>query len=100
MSDAILALGDKFSILLAAIESMSCGLPVITSNIHGINDYSIDGVTGYKCAPDDVDGFKNAIEKLLADSSLREKMGAVNKEAVKKYNISSVLEEMRIIYDM
>ncbi len=85
---------------LAAIESMACGLPVITSNIHGINDYSIYGVTGYKCDPDDIDGFKNAIEKLLADQSLRERMGAVNKETVKKYDISSVLEEMRIIYDM
>ena len=39
---------------LAAIEAMSSGLPLITSNINGIKDYSIDGVTGYSCNPTDV----------------------------------------------
>ena len=85
---------------VSMMEAMASGLPIVCSRIRGNTDLIKDGEGGFLCAPDDVDGFKNAIEKLLADSSLREKMGAVNKEAVKKYDISAVLEEMRIIYDI
>ena len=42
---------------MVALEAMAAGLPIITSNIHGIVDYSIDGVTGYLCNSTDVDAF-------------------------------------------
>ncbi|MDY2836937.1 MAG: glycosyltransferase family 4 protein, partial [Bilifractor sp.] len=45
---------------MAAIEAMACALPIVTSNIHGVNDYSKDGVTGLKAASDDVEGFRKA----------------------------------------
>ena len=56
---------------LSAIEAMACGLPLITSNVHGINDYSIDGLTGYKFAPTDVEGFAHGIQTLKNNEALR-----------------------------
>src|SRR5699024_6464187 len=41
---------------LAALEAMAAGLPIITSNIHGIVDYSVHGVTGYNYQPSDTKG--------------------------------------------
>ncbi|MCL2096541.1 MAG: glycosyltransferase family 4 protein [Oscillospiraceae bacterium] len=84
---------------LAAIEAMSAGLPIITSNIHGINDYSEDGVTGYSVNPKDVDGFASAIDSLAKDKDLRKKMGGYNKGAVKKFDLANVMEKMRKIYE-
>lgn len=75
---------------LAAIEAMACGLPLITSDMHGINDYSADGVTGYKCAPTNAAGFADAIDKLVNDPLLRKKMGQNNKLLAKKYEISAI----------
>ena len=49
---------------LSAIEAMAAGLPLLTSNVGGINGYSENGLTGYKYAPDDVDGFDEGIKKL------------------------------------
>lgn len=84
---------------LAAIEAMACGLPIVTSNVHGINDYSEDGVTGYKCSPDDVHGFAQAILNLLKDDDLRLKMGEVNKARAQKYSVETIIKTMKSIYE-
>ena len=84
---------------MGSIEAMSCGLPIITSNVHGINDYSIDGVTGYKCNPYDVDGFAGAIEKLLNNPENTVSIGEANKDRVKCYSIEKVLPIMKSIYE-
>lgn len=72
---------------LAAIEAMATGLPIITSNVGGITEYSIDGKTGYTFNCDDIDGFANAIVKLEKDIFLRQKMGEYNRFAAQKYDI-------------
>jgi len=84
---------------LAALEAMAAGLPIITSDIHGINDYSENGKTGYKCSPSDTDGFARAILKLADDEKLRKQMGEHNKEIVKDFSLSVVLEKLEEIYE-
>ena len=84
---------------LGAIEGMACGLPIITSNVHGINDYSEDGVTGYKCSPHDVDGFAESISKLVTDQDVRKKMSEQNKKLVERYSINEILPRMKSIYE-
>ncbi len=82
---------------LAAIEAMHSGLPLITSDVRGINDYSKTGVTGFKAAPLDVKGFASAIEKLANDPRLRDEMGLNNKKASMLYdkeNVSAILEKI------
>lgn len=83
---------------MAALEAMACGLPIITSNIHGIVDYSIDGITGYCNKPKDVEGFSIAIEKLVKDREISSNFGKCNEEIVKKYNIKNVIIEINKIY--
>lgn len=83
---------------LSAIEAMACGLPLITSNIHGINDYSVDGVTGYKCGPDDVDGVADAICRMINDTMKRKQMGAEAQKQTAGYGINVVLKQMERIY--
>lgn len=83
---------------LASIEAMSCGLPIVTSNVHGINDYSQNGVTGYKCSPDDVDGFAKAIRELTENTPLAKKMGAYNEKHVDKYDMFTIIRIMKGVY--
>lgn len=83
---------------MAALEAMACGLPIITSNVHGIVDYSIDGETGYNCSPTDVDSFSKYIKNLYLDIEKRNRMTANNIEAVKKFNQLNVLNLMEQIY--
>lgn len=84
---------------LAGVEAMAAGIPLVSSNVHGILDYVIDGKTGYALPPNDVDGFARAIEKLAHDSSLRESMRKNCLDAVEPFELNNALRVMWDIYD-
>lgn len=83
---------------MAALEAMSFSVPVITSNVHGINDYSINNVTGHTCAPDDVNCFRESISNLYNDEDSRLKYGRNAKNMTSKYQLDSVILELRSMY--
>lgn len=84
---------------LAGIEAMAAGVPLVSSNVHGILDYVIDGETGYTCNPDDIEGFAVAINKLATDENLRNEMSKKCVEAVRPFELNHALSEMWKIYD-
>lgn len=83
---------------IAALEAMACGLPIITSNVQGIVDYSIDGETGYICKPTDVDCFSKHIKSLYNDADKRSEMALNNIVAVKTFEINGVINKISNIY--
>ena len=83
---------------IAPIEAMASGLPLLTSNIRGVNDYSIDGVTGYMFKPPDVNGFSEGIKRLKEDDSLRIEMGKNNIECAQQYSLARINTQMREVY--
>lgn len=84
---------------LAGIEAMAAGVPLVSSNVHGILDYVIDGQTGYACNPDDVNGFAKSISTLANDGDLRKEMSAKCWNAVAPFDIDHALHVMWCIYD-
>ena len=83
---------------MAALEAMTCGLPVVGSNIHGIPDYLIDGETGFKCSPLDVNAFADKIQLLADDINLRNYIGKNNQDFVKNFSLENSIEIMKKIY--
>lgn len=84
---------------LAGIEAMAAGVPLVSSNVHGILDYVIDGKTGYTCNPEDVNGFAAAISKLAIDKELRENMRENCLKAVEPFELHNALRVMWGIYN-
>ncbi len=84
---------------LAGIEAMAAGVPLVSSNVHGILDYVIDGKTGYAVDPEDVDGFAKAISTLAGNEKLRNEMAANCWHAVASFEIDNALHVMWRIYD-
>jgi len=74
---------------IAAIEAMASGLPIITSNVQGLPDFSVNGKTGFTVAPMDVDGYKRAIEYLIDNPLKRREMSEYNIKASEKYDIKN-----------
>ncbi|WP_338553491.1 glycosyltransferase family 4 protein [Paenibacillus sp. KS-LC4] len=60
---------------LSCLEAMSCGVPVVATDIGGLNDIVIDGLNGRLVPPRWVPIYE-AICDLLGDASLRSEMGA------------------------
>ena len=85
---------------VAAIEAMACGLPLVSSNVHGINDYSSDNITGHKCDPMDITGFVSVLKRLCNEPLIRHKMGQKNMELVKRYSIVEINALMKEIYEL
>lgn len=83
---------------LAGVEAMAAGVPLVSSNVHGILDYVIDGKTGYAIDPNDVDSYAAAIQKLADDPALRDSMRENCIKAVAPFEISNALRVMWDIY--
>jgi len=78
---------------LAIIESLSEGVPVVASNVGGIPEIIIDGVTGYLVKSEDEVGFASAITKILLDSSLQYEMSKNAKEDfLRRFEINKIID--------
>ena len=99
VSDVFMFPSKREGLGMASIEAMSTGLPIITSDRHGINDYSVDGVTGFKYNPNDIDGFAEGISKLMNDPELRNKMGEDNKEVAKRFSTENAMKAIKEVYE-
>lgn len=80
------------------MEAMASGLPCVASAIRGNVDLIENGVNGFVCPTDDVDGYAAAIEKIASDIVIRESMRQNNLEKIKQYDITVVEQEIRAIY--
>lgn len=59
---------------LVFLEAAASGLPVVGTNQSGIEDAVHDGENGFLIAPKDVNGFAEALLKLLQDKALATRM--------------------------
>lgn len=57
------------------LEAMSSGTPAIVSNAGGVKDFVINMVNGKICEKQNAESFVQAISKLLADETMRLRMG-------------------------
>jgi glycosyltransferase involved in cell wall biosynthesis len=64
------------------LEAMSFGLPIVGTAIAGVREQVEDGVNGFVVPPSDKLALADALEKLLADPTLRLQMGKAGRERV------------------
>lgn len=100
MSDLFAFPSKREGLGMAALEAMSAGLPLLTSDIQGINDYSIYGVTGYKENPNDYIGFAKDIEKCINAPSLLYIIGKNNQNTSSEFDKSNTEKVMKKIYSV
>ena len=96
----IVALTSKHEGLPKSImEAMAAGKPVIATNVRGNRDLVNDEQTGLVVELGDLQGFVEALEKLISDSRLRLLMGAAGRGKIADYSLNRVLMEMSGIYE-
>ncbi len=62
--------GDTEGLGVVLIEAMELGLPVVASNVGGIPDVVVDGVSGILVPEKDPEALANAFKKLASDAGL------------------------------
>jgi glycosyltransferase involved in cell wall biosynthesis len=66
----------------AAMEAMSSGAPVIASDVGGLAEVVVDGVTGFLVPPNDPQVLRARLRQLLADPALATRMGAAARQRI------------------
>ncbi len=91
ISDLFLIPSGSETFGLAALEAMSCGVPVISSNIGGLPEVNIHGETGYLCDLGDVEAMGRYSLKILKDEKLHKKMSLNARKRAEKFELSQVV---------
>ncbi|MEW6716758.1 MAG: glycosyltransferase family 4 protein [Chloroflexota bacterium] len=84
----------------ALLEAMSSGLASVVTDVGGGRDAVVHGESGWLVPPDDMDTFQEALIKLLADPSLRSKIGRSGRErVVRSFSLSYMVDKLCALYD-
>ncbi len=84
---------------LAALEAMSCGVPVIGTTVGGVPEVVEDGKIGFLLPPGDVDGMARAALALLTDRDRHAEFGAAaRRRAVAHFDTSLIVPQYEAYY--
>jgi N-acetyl-alpha-D-glucosaminyl L-malate synthase BshA len=98
-ADLFLLPSAQESFGLAAMEAMACEVPVVASRVGGLPEIIEHGVTGFVCAPDDVDGMARCGLEVLGDTAMRRRMGRAAAELVRtRYCTERIVPQYEAAY--
>ena len=81
------------------LEAMSCGIPVVATDVPGCRDAIRHESCGLLIEPDDRDALTNAIRRLIGDRGERERMGAEGRRrAVERFDVESITRRYLDLY--
>jgi glycosyltransferase involved in cell wall biosynthesis len=84
---------------MGILEALSCGLPVVATDVGGIPDAVTDGVEGFVVPAGDVAALGGALRKLLGDSDLLRRCSrAAIEKARTSFSTAAVIPQVAEIY--
>jgi glycosyltransferase involved in cell wall biosynthesis len=82
------------------MQAMSCGLPIVASDVWGVNNMLDEGKTAMLVTVEDVDGMTAAISRLIEDQELSDQLGKnARNMAVSKYSLGRLFEQYVQVYE-
>lgn len=88
--DVFMLPSDYEGLPIVILEAMSCGLPVVASNVGGISEIVKDGVNGYAVC-NDANIFAAKLANILANNEVKEKMGMMSRQMYLKHFSDEVM---------
>lgn len=83
------SLGETMSTSL--MQAMACGKPIIASDVDGINNMITHGETGILVPVKNMEELANAMEKLLQDANMRDRLGRNAVEYARRHFTSQAM---------
>ncbi|MBI4736825.1 MAG: glycosyltransferase, partial [candidate division NC10 bacterium] len=99
IADLILLPSEEEAFGLAALEAMSCAVPVVATRVGGLPEVVEDGKNGFLLPPGDVEGMARACLDLLADPGRHgEFRTAARQRAVSHFDTSLIVPRYEAFY--
>ena len=91
---------DNEGMPVSLMEAAACGVPIVATRVGGIPELVADGVTGLLSPPGDASAFASALERVLGDAALRERMSSeARQRAVEKFSVARQVEALLALWE-
>lgn len=98
-SDVFVMSSRYEGVSIAVLEAMCAGLPILATNVGGIPETVIDGVTGVLVPDDDIGAMTAGMLRLLESADDRKRFGTAGKEYLhREFSMEKVLERYSRFY--
>ena len=92
--------GDTEGLGVVLIEAMELGLPVVASNVGGIPDVVVDGVSGILVPEKNPEALASAYKRLAADPELlKQLLTGAQKRIAECFTWSKIVERQIAVYE-
>jgi glycosyltransferase involved in cell wall biosynthesis len=82
------------------LEALAMEKTVVATNVGGTSDIVVDGENGFLVPTRDAERVASALKKLIADKSLRVKMGKVGREMVQRgFLWDDIVDKVETVYE-
>lgn len=99
-SQLFVLLSDWEGLPISIIEAMRAGLPVIATNVGGVNELIVDGEHGFLIERNEKSLLKTRLRQLLSDEVLRAKMGNNSERHFLRYfTFSPMYQKTLFVYE-
>ena len=96
--DLSLLNSEKESFGLAILEAMACGVPAVTTNIGGLPELIEEGICGYLCDPEDIEGMAEKAIHILHEDNLENFRKASIERSLKHFSIDQIGPKYEDLY--
>ncbi|AHC24971.1 MULTISPECIES: glycosyltransferase family 4 protein [Mycobacteriaceae] len=83
---------------IVALEAAATGTPLVTSNIGGLGEAVIDGITGVSCPPRDVAALADAVRRVLDDPTAAQQRALAARDRLGDFSWPTVADHTAQVY--
>jgi N-acetyl-alpha-D-glucosaminyl L-malate synthase BshA len=100
LADVLLLPSEQESFGLVCLEAISCGVPVVATNVGGTKEVIQHGQTGFLHDPFDVEAMVASVMELIDDPGRRRSMGALGRKvATEKFSTADIVKRYVDLYE-
>jgi glycosyltransferase involved in cell wall biosynthesis len=85
---------------LVALEAAAAGKATVASDIGGLRDIVVDGETGFLVPPGDREALAGAMQRLIADEGLRQRLGAAARQRAATFSPEAIVPRFEEAYEL
>jgi glycosyltransferase involved in cell wall biosynthesis len=86
---------------IVQVEAFACGKPVVSTKLNnGVDFVNQDGITGYTVTPSSVNELAQALQRLLSDEALRQRLGQqALQRAQQEFSLEALRSKTLAVYE-
>ena len=84
---------------IAAVEALSCGVPLIASDNRGTREYAVHNMNAVVCKSDSVTDFVKAIDKVSTNTKFLQMLRSNSRRSAMRFSMEETEKIMRSVYE-